>query len=348
MKAKSIKLRMLITMIALMKHSDEEHRLNTRKLNMFLNPYGLECDNRSIADTIRVMKEYGFNIQSKGAGFAYGAWLEDRPLDAENLNALIFAVSTNPYISKSESERILQLLSPFVTSFQEPLLKSWVDKLYEPDGNNNLCKKYTTIREAISANRGLRYNATFYQYDNEKKEIITENKWLRITPKSIYQHDGVLYMIGYNHDTRHVEAVDLSFINDVKFFYQNTEPTAYTNQILASIEPKKHIENTDKKSNHFFYKGPIELNCKKKYFRELHEMFGPPCEPVDRDSRGKYTYTVSNTKLDTEKLNYIANVIDNGISIIGPKVLVDKIHTYYEAISKVITSPRMKNARKKD
>ena len=54
MKAKSMKMRFLITLYALFRHSDEDHRLNTSKINEFLRPYQLDCTGRVLNDTVSV------------------------------------------------------------------------------------------------------------------------------------------------------------------------------------------------------------------------------------------------------------------------------------------------------
>lgn len=341
MKAKSMKLRMLITLHAIMKYSDENHRMNSIKLNEYLKPYGLDCSNRVLGDTVRVMREFGVDVHSKGEWDNQGIWIKDRPLQNDKLNALIFAVTTNPYIGKSESERILKALTPLVTVYQEPLLNSYIDKSYETSINANTYQKYIVICDAISSKRRLRYQIPVYQYDYDKKEIVVKNQWPTLfTPKCLYQYDEKLYMIGYNHNDKRTDAVDLELISEIKIAFKHKDPKAYeTEQILASIDPIKCIKG---KIHHFFYEGDIVFKCRGQYVGELYKMFGPPSASVEKDKRCRYTYSVSNARLDTKKLNTIAGTTDHNIRIVGPSVLIDKIHDYYSETSEKITNSIIK------
>ena len=126
-KPKSMKLRTLVTLHALFKHSDATHRMNSIKLNDFLRPYNLDCTSRVLNDTVRVLREFGVDVRNKGVWENQGIWIQDRPLPDAELNQLIFAVTTNPHLSKSQATEILQNLQPFVTVYQEHLLQGFVD-----------------------------------------------------------------------------------------------------------------------------------------------------------------------------------------------------------------------------
>ena len=326
MKAKSMKLRFLVTLHALWKHSDEKHSMNSVKLNEYLKPYGLECTGRVLPDTIRAMKDFGINIQSKGEWEQYGVWIKDRPLEDEALKNLIFAVTTNPYITKAESERILSALVPLVTTYQEPLLKSSIERTTESRLDDSVCQKYIIIHEAILSGRRVRYRKLSFHYDFDAKELKIGNGRANLfTPKTIHQHD------------QKVEAVDLSLISEVKSTLNRTiQKVKETAQILAELDPVTCI----KKDIHpFFYEGEIVFKCRGPYIRKLYHLFGPPSIPVRKNKHCHYTYTVSNGNITADILHDIASIKEHDIRIIGPKPLVDAIEEYYSTTSKILTSP---------
>ena len=64
MKAKAMKLRMLITLHALFKYTDKDHQMNTAKLNEFLRPVGLEFrGGTALSDTVRVLRDFGLDVR---------------------------------------------------------------------------------------------------------------------------------------------------------------------------------------------------------------------------------------------------------------------------------------------
>lgn len=119
------------------------------KLNEHFRPFGLDCTGRVLTDTVRVMREFGIDVRNKGEWDCQGAWIQDRPLSDDMLRALVFAVSTNPYISNEKASEILGGLSPVVTVYQEPMLVSNVETGAVEKGNQELYDAYQVVSEAI-------------------------------------------------------------------------------------------------------------------------------------------------------------------------------------------------------
>lgn len=123
-KRKMLKLTTIISLYALFKHTDEEHRLNSVKLNEFLRPYGLECSGyKTLNKTIKALRMLGVEIKCKGWGSDKGFYVVNRPLNNDELNILVYAVTTNPNLSNEQIDEVLQSIKPFVTVYQEGLLK---------------------------------------------------------------------------------------------------------------------------------------------------------------------------------------------------------------------------------
>ena len=224
MKAKSMKLRTLITLHALFKHTDKTHRMNSTKLNEFLKPHGLECSKRVISDTAKVMREFGIDVQLSGSFDKQGFWIEKRPLPDEALHKLIFAVTTNPHITQEQGNEILNALVPLVTVYNEPLLISSVETKPSFPVNEFLFKIYSTIIDAIANKRRVMYTVETIRYDKETNECFSEDQWdVLFTPSRIYQSDKTLYMFGYNHNNHSIRAVPLDKIKETLTIFVNTE-----------------------------------------------------------------------------------------------------------------------------
>lgn len=149
MKAKSTKLRLLITLHTLYKHSDAEHRINTVQLNEYLKPYGLEYAKGPLGENIKSLREFGLDIRFKHGWSDQGFWIEDRPLSPSKLNKLIYAVTSNPRISKGEATDILQDLKPIVTTYQEEELFGIFDTNLIERTNENSFMVFSIVREAM-------------------------------------------------------------------------------------------------------------------------------------------------------------------------------------------------------
>ncbi len=202
MKVKSVKLRTLVSLLAFYKYTDEKHRLNSTRLNEFLKPYGLDGDKAVIRDTVKQLREFGVNVGYKGFWGTAGYWIADRPLNDEQLNKLIFAVSTNPLLSQEQTREILSALKPLVTVYQEPMLDLTVDSDERNGLNPALYGVYEVTRRAIQEKRRVQYT-------------ISQQERL-YTPKCLYQTAGHLYMVGYNHHQECPTAVDLNDVAEAK------------------------------------------------------------------------------------------------------------------------------------
>ena len=240
-KPKSVKLRALITLRTLLKYADSDHRMTSARLNEFLKPYGLDCDMRVWGDTIRVLQEFGFDVRSRGKHYKREIWIDNSPLKQSDLARLIFAVSTNTNLSRQQATEILQVLKPFVTVYQEPLLKSNVEAPQEFDAKKCPYEVYTVIQEAISANRRVLYTESLDQAPLHRK-----TKAFLFAPKCIYQTNGQFYMIGYNSTYKRKMAVDLNAISSIKLARKRENPHAeLARQCLSDCTPEMLISKIE-------------------------------------------------------------------------------------------------------
>ena len=211
MKRKSMRLRFMLTLHALMKYSDKNHRLNAALLNKQHLPQELDFKaTRAYAETISALKEYGLDIRSVGRGRYSGAWIENRPLTDQILNELSFAVTSNPYVSKDKAEELLGSLAPFVTIYQEPILKSCLVRATDRWLPSNFLRAYTVICEAIRNGRRIRYRSFWAETHGAR------NKYALFAPKYIYQNDERFFALGYNCTEKKVGSLDIMDIVEVE------------------------------------------------------------------------------------------------------------------------------------
>ena len=353
MKAKSMKLRTLITLHTIWKNTDENHRLNTTKLNHALRPYGLECEGRVLADTVRIMREYGIDVRSKGCWDNDGIWLADRPLKDDVLDKLIFAVQSNPYLPKGQEKEILASLMPLVTAYQEDKLSQSIIASDKLRANERTYEIYTVIQEAIREKRRVVYYVEYVQYNKENNmpEPRVDVGTL-FTPKCIYQTKDKLYMFGYNHPDKKLEAVPLEKIVDIKLSFKHNNEKAYitqkVDQLFATADPSEYIQE---EKTSIIYSGPAVFYCRGQYVEEIYRRFGAPDKPLEKDKRSRTIYALDKAKITPETLYWLATVSEYGVRVIGPQEAVKAVREYYSDVSRNITdtwlAPNRKVAEKR-
>ena len=223
MKYKSSKLRWLRIMEILIRYSDENHQLDSFKLNDHLRPLGLECSNRVLGDTARTLREYGMDVQISGWGNHYGVFLRDSLIPHETLKQLVCAVSTNPYISRHQANAILAYLRPFVSVYQEDLLKSSVLPDVSAEETEGFYAIFSIVDEAIRQKKRIRYvlkrgNRT---PDEDSHRLTRKDGGVRFTPKALFYVKTRLYLFGYDHWKKSPASVPLCDISYVRMMHTN-------------------------------------------------------------------------------------------------------------------------------
>lgn len=337
-KPKSMKLRTLVTLNALLKYSDAQHRMNSIKLNEHLRPYGLDCTSRVLSDTVRILREYGLDVRHKGEWDSQGVWIEDRPLPDHELKRLIFAVTTNPHLDKNQVSDILQSLKPFVTVYQEAQLQGFVETQADMELDDSLYWAYSVIHEAISAKRRVIYTVDYAKYNKAMQAVEPVREWGTLfTPKCIYQANGQLYMVGYNNTDRRADAVNLQDISSIKLSFKHKDPNGeQMEQCLATIVPQEVVPGEHQE---IIYKGPVAFRCRGQYIPELYRRFGPPDGPVQKSARGHASYAVRKAVVTSETLHWLSQVPDYGIRIGGPGTLAKAVKEYYSKLTEMLLSP---------
>ena len=339
-KPKSLKLRFLVTLHALYKYSDKNHRISSTKLNEYLRPYGLECSRRVLVDTVTALREYGIDIQSQGTWDQRGVWMESRPLSEDVLKQLAFAVSTNPYLSKTQVSESLSALNPFVTAYQEPMLESNIETLGDFKYGKNFFNAYTTVCEALRLKRRLLYTVNQVGYDRKTGEIYSREQWRTLfTPKCLYKANQTIYMVGYNHSDKHVGAVDLSEIVSIKITLKHNDPNAENvRDLLEQINPEEYIHS---ERDRLLYKGPVTFKCRGQHLKDLVDKFGMPDEPISKNKCGHTTFILHDAEIKSSTLTWLMQIPRQGIRIKGPAEASDAVKRYYTDITDTLLSARL-------
>lgn len=340
MKAKSMKLRMLITLHTLFKHSDKEHRINSVQLNEFMTPYGLECTGIVLRDTVRVMQEFGIDVRRGGEYNHKGYWINNRPLSDSVLHRIIFAISTNPFLSETQAAELMGELRPLVTVYQEPLLQSTVTRGELTCAEPQLYDNYIAVCSAIREKRRVAYKAVQICCNRATGEVYWKVEAdTSFTPRYIYQTKHLIYMVGYNHFDKHMDAVDLQAITDVRptHWCDNADSDEIKN-LLDRCEPRDYVPEERRQ---LIYKGPAVFRCRGQYVKELVRRFGMPNAPVEKDARFRAVFSVQEAEIWPETLAWLAQVPGHGIRIKGPEALVDAVREYCAATTAVVLDPRI-------
>ena len=87
-KSYSQKLRVLYVMQILLRNSDEEHPISQAEISERLNAYGIQAERNSIYDDIKVLNEFGKEIENRRAKQS-GFYVAERNLELPEVELLV-------------------------------------------------------------------------------------------------------------------------------------------------------------------------------------------------------------------------------------------------------------------
>ena len=212
-KIKSTRQRIVLMLKAFFKHSDAEHPINLVQMNKYLEPYGLEYNKAIMQETLRDMREAGFDVRTRHKWDKHGAWFESRPLKDEQLSKLIFAVDSNPYLSAEQVTEILQSLAPLVTVYQEPRLAAMTEKMGGTELPPNVQNACMVMSEAIGTKQSVRFRKALPDTD------IFFAKQIYFAPKCMLFDGGRFFAVGVHHERKRIETINLHEITEIELVH---------------------------------------------------------------------------------------------------------------------------------
>ena len=343
-KEKSLKLRTVITALALYKYSDKKHRLTPQKLNPFLKPHGLRISGVGLSDDIRVLRELGVDAHTNEGTQAHSAYIGEHIFSDDTLRKLIFAVSTNPYINQDQATTVLNQLAPLVTVYQEPFLRSFFRSEGESIVDDALYWNYLVVREAMRDDRRILYSIDYPKYDVATRTVGMRREWETLfTPLCLIKCAGKLYVQGYNDTDKKADCLELSKLASVRLSQEYNVQRSVVRQKKESI---RLYEMPDESEPKIVYTGPAKFRCFASNLGALLEMFGEPSGPVEQTYNYRTTYQVDKAVVSTRTLSRLAALsAGGGLQIVGPAPLKGAVEAYYAEQRDVLVSKRFPRKR---
>lgn len=329
MKPKSGKLRFLLILQALFKYTDKDHRLNMVKLNEYLRPYNLDGESKILQDTVTALREFGFDVKQEGCRGNRGVWIENCLMPEDLLKQLTFSIDTNPYLTPEQAYKYLNALKHFATVYQEPMLQSVVEMKCSVD--EHTCSLYHLIAQAIIQKKRIRIALRHVRYVGLGFVETYDSKWKSVfTPKCVYEQDKQLYLIGYNHRYKKVQAVDFREIAAVEFAQKHTvDGIEDVWELLDDVCPEDYLPQ---KHNRVIYSGSAEICCKRMHLPLLVKRFPGKCHILSKDVKTRELHVFLEADITSRDLEWLAEIPDQQIKIEGPEALKDAVRVYYEKL----------------
>ena len=192
------KLRPFYVAKMLYEQTDEEHYLTIAQIiDQLNNQYGISTSRGTVGDDIKVLQEFGLEIEvEQSTQNRY--YLIGRRFDLPELKALIDAVESAKFIPTDKSSALVSKLSLLASPFVAPNLVRNVDVENRIKADN---EKVYYIMEALNdaINDKKKVSFQYYTYNRNKERVAKHDGEVYVfSPYKMIWNGDYYYVVGYS------------------------------------------------------------------------------------------------------------------------------------------------------
>ena len=205
-KSENQKIKLLRLYEYLRMDSDEEHPRGMSEIIKELESQGIKCERKSIYSDIKLLREYGYDIQTKG----YKYYLATRELKLGQIRFLIDATQAATFLPVNQTKEICGALEMLAGSHQAELVHEQVicfDKVKRT--NEEVLQTVEKINRAIENDCKVSFRYFNVSFGGKREYRKDGERYLENSVGLIF-HDGRYYFVSYNdkHDAILTYRVD--------------------------------------------------------------------------------------------------------------------------------------------
>lgn len=201
------------------KDAEEKHGVYIRDIRNHLESQGIVAEEHSISRDLALLRDvFGMDILG-GRGKPY--YLASRYIDFEDLSVIAECIGAAKFISKAESEKLVDLLKKFCSKYQINSISSDYFVAERPrKTQKNMLKSLSTIRDAIAQNRKITFRYTRRSISNLNDPVLRRNGRLyTVSPFKVVLSDGNHYLIGYDDTYKRILPYRIDRMPKVEILY---------------------------------------------------------------------------------------------------------------------------------
>ena len=292
-------------------YTDENHILTTNQIIEKMELlYDRSANRRTIYSAIEALQDFGFDISTyKDNGV--GTYLIDRKFTSAEIRLLIDAIFSCEYISKKQTEELLEKLRSFLSESERK--KYNYTNIIAPgkkSPNPEVFLNIEILDQAINEHKQVSF--TYMDYDADKKlkprrtEPYVVNPYMMLCEGNHYY----LVLIYKGKDTPSFYRIDM--MKDIQILEDRVE-ISKRNAKLDSVQKVVYA--------HSGVPQRVELRFDKKALRYVIEEFGNDIEITARNDGSYYAVVYA----ATEGLTYWALQYLQDVEVLSPQTVRDRV-----------------------
>lgn len=258
------RLRVLLLLRYLYKHSSEEHPVSVMDILQFWESKGIHTDRKSVYGDIAVLRDFNLDIvQRRERQNLY--FIGSRLFELPELKLLVDAVESSHFITRKKSADLIRRLSTLASQEQVQQLDRpvYMDGMAKQD-NEGIYYTVDTIHSAIREQKQITFQYT--EYTSEKKKVLKhDGYWYFFSPYALIWSQDFYYAVGWSekHDKLAQFRVDrmigVELLEQPAVPFQDFNPADYVRQVFG-------MYGTESRT--------VELLCENHTMRSVIDRFG--------------------------------------------------------------------------
>lgn len=223
------------------KETDESHTLTQEQLLRRLeSDYGLVLERKSVASSLQLLKEAGYDIRKAGKG---GYALYRHILDEREIPLLYDALYSSSVLSKEEAKKIFGEILSKESLYHERLYPLDLAKApgERPMPSKEILQRLSLLKDAIEKKCKVLFS---YLSFDKKGAIVPRKKdaHYEVSPYYLLNDRGTYYLLGsYKKEGKTLQLFRLDLLSDLSLSPLKAVPL----KMAASFDPEAYLERQD-------------------------------------------------------------------------------------------------------
>lgn len=280
------KIALLYILDILKEYSDKNHPLTQKDIiNKLHNIYQIDIERKTIASTIELLTEYGYDINKGNTG---GYYLDEREFNDNEIKFLVDAIYSSNVITGNNAKEIIKKLYSSLSCYDRKDY-SYIHKAEKINrtSNQEVFLNIEIINEAIQNNKQITFN--YLQYNEDGKLVKRyDGKKYKVSPYYLIHNNARYYLLcSHNYDDHSNYRIDL--MENIKIIDSPIKPIKEIKTLGENFDISKYI------NDHIYIFGDNVINSKI-------EITNPQCITYIKEW---FSDNASIKKIDDKLIAYI-------------------------------------------
>lgn len=197
-KSEKQKLKLLYIIQILERETDENHYISMKDLLAKLMSEGIQAERKSIYSDIRLLNEFGYEIDTRKSKTNGGYAMLSRNLELPELKVLVDSVQTSKFITKKKSEELIKKLEQYTSKYMASELNRqvYVSNRVKTE-NESIYYNVDAINMGILNNNQIKFTYYKWNISKELEEKNTNSPYI-VSPWALTFQEDNYYLIAYD------------------------------------------------------------------------------------------------------------------------------------------------------